>query len=959
MPNLAERLILAQSDEAHIKSSIRLMRIFLMCIALLSLYTFGLHYFFYAQTTTAFNTWIVSTCVFLLGSGILAHVFARKSIVNVQFVDRYMLIVCGTVGMLLAFGVYLIHFDFSAYNVKLDKIHVLTLSTLLSVIAAAISLAFLTLRLRYFFCLCTPIVLPVFAAQFTAWAKPHLLFYLAYDFAVLVMAICAFEAHRNHLRRSNLFFKNQELIKHAEQQVQWTDELCQQLQNEMNKSKQIEMELQLHNQLLEQKVKERTFDIQKMNERLEHHSQNLALAHETAGIRAWNWDIANRRIEMSSGTQHEKTIDNWQQHRLALEKAIHPNDLAAAKRALYQHLRGFSPRFEATVRIKGEHDEWRWVQDLGRVVSRDPKTKKPLRMVGMRRDIHQEKQDQEQLKLAASVVEQAAEGIFILDENLCYVDVNPYFEQMTGLNRDTILQRHLFDISREAQQQSYNITQLLIQQGSFDGELHQHYTSGREVDMWLHINAVKDEQSRVIKYIGIVSDHSERKRQEQRLSYLQNYDRLTDLPNRMYYHEQLHQVLVSAGQQQFAVIRLNIDRFRQLNEVLTKQGADTLLQQVAQRLRRVCQDVRLLAYLNGDDFAILYDISHLRSSVKQICERIFLSMMQPFQIEVHEQNHSQNQPQIHEQSISLSMGIAYYPEHGRQIDSLNNRAELALSEAKRLGGNTICDYAHEQHVPQHEADLEHELRKAIQNHELVVFYQPKLNAQTEKIMGFEALVRWNHPRKGILAPDYFIPVALESSLISDIGRLVIHQTAQQIQAWNLAGFPDISVSVNIVAQQIHRGELLIDLEQAMQKYPIAGKALELEITESSLIDNSQLVKDMLSEVKRRNISISLDDFGTGYSSLAYLTEFPIDILKIDRSFIGKIGDPKQDAIISAMIAMGKAMGLTLVAEGVETEAQAAFLKHLDCDILQGYLFSKPLNAKMSTEFLQNHQQLLS
>ncbi len=236
----------------------------------------------------------------------------------------------------------------------------------------------------------------------------------------------------------------------------------------------------------------------------------------------------------------------------------------------------------------------------------------------------------------------------------------------------------------------------------------------------------------------------------------------------------------------------------------------------------------------------------------------------------------------------------------------------------------------------------------------MVYYQPKINFRDNNVCGFEALVRWNHAEKGIIPPNMFIPLAEQTSLISDIGRIVIQPTAKQIRQWKDMGFNNICVSVNIVAQQLRRGQLLEVLDEAMSLNQIEGRDLELEITESSLLENSEDVKNQLNEIKRRNINISLDDFGTGYSSLAYLADFPIDILKIDRSFVSQIGQNKQAAIVSAMIAMGKAMGMTVVAEGIETEQQLKYLQDLDCDIAQGYLFSKPLPEQQATEYLEQN-----
>ncbi len=252
--------------------------------------------------------------------------------------------------------------------------------------------------------------------------------------------------------------------------------------------------------------------------------------------------------------------------------------------------------------------------------------------------------------------------------------------------------------------------------------------------------------------------------------------------------------------------------------------------------------------------------------------------------------------------------------------------------------------------------IERDLRQAIKNDELIVYYQPKINFHDQQVSGFEALVRWNHPEKGLIPPGLFIPIAEQTSLISEIGHIVIQQTAKQIRDWQALGFDNIRVSVNIVAQQLQRGHLLEDIDEALNTYHISGESLELEITESSLLENTDEVKYILEEIKKRHIHISLDDFGTGYSSLSYLTDFPIDVLKIDRSFVSKIGHSKQEAIVSAMIAMGKAMGMTIVAEGIETEHQLQYLRKLNCDIAQGFLFSKPLPQQDATRFLSEKMQ---
>lgn len=381
------------------------------------------------------------------------------------------------------------------------------------------------------------------------------------------------------------------------------------------------------------------------------------------------------------------------------------------------------------------------------------------------------------MRLSAIVLEQAAEGIFILDEKLNYIEVNPYYEKLTGFSKSELLSQQLFNITinQKLQQQQFHdsITQQLLKTGEYMGQFDEKFTSGKSVYLWLHINAVKDEYNQIINYIGFARDLTDQKRQEQHLSYLKNYDSLTHLPNRFYYYNQLHQYLVNPSYsfKNLALIRINIDRFRAFNEFLNNDSGDELLKQFAQRLRLTNINAILVAYLNGDDFAIIYEISPIHPNIEQYCQNILQALNAPFYIDEQEY------------FITASIGVACFPEHGRQIDHLNNHAEQALSEAKRLGGNTISYYCNKTTNPYKTADLEQELRKAIQNDEFVVYYQPKINLNDKSIKGFEALIRWQHPEKGLVMPNMFIPFAERSSLISDIGKVVLDKVGKQLQEW--------------------------------------------------------------------------------------------------------------------------------------------------------------------------------
>lgn len=684
--------------------------------------------------------------------------------------------------------------------------------------------------------------------------------------------------------------------------------------------------------------------IKQINDRLENHQANLAFAHETAGINSWLWNIEKRSIEIFD-TKYKILFNHIDENEIQFEALIHPDDLEHYQTLMRQHLRGKTERFEARYRIKRDQ-QWYWIQDTGKVIARHPISYKPLRMVGIHRDIQKEKTDQEQLKLAANVFKHVAEGVFVLDNNLCYLDVNPYFEKLTDYHQEDLLGKHLFDITvntkKEILEQHFDVTKKLVSDGEYDAELQIEFLTGKNLTLWVHIHAVTDEKNKIMNYIGIITDLTERKKQEQRVSYLENYDLLTDLPNRFYFNLQLHHYLTDPKNlmQNLAVIRINIDRFRSFNEFMSTQAGDLLLQKTAQRLRHSCPNALLISYLNNDDFAIIYEYGQNKKNIQTIAKTLLEAFERPFTI------------QNSEHFISTSIGIAFYPEHGRQIDTLNSHAEQALAEAKSLGGNTAYFYTNKNRQLFHQGvNLEGDLRQALKNKELLVYYQPKICTQTEKIYGFEALIRWQHPKLGLLTPDIFLPIAEESSLITEIGRFVLFETCKQIRIWQDLNFDYLRISVNIVAQQIHRGQLIHDIDQALELYNISGDMLELEITESSLVAKSENVLNLLQQVKHRHISISLDDFGTGYSSLAYLIHYPIDTLKIDKLFIAKIDQEKDQAIVSAIIAMGKAMGLSIVAEGVETIEQINFLKKHDCHILQGYYYSKPLTPRECIDYL--------
>ena len=494
---------------AQIANTLRHSRYFLISIMVICLYIFCIYHLQYRPSNTYFNTWFILTELLVSMCWLVSTLYFKPEQYDLKGAHRWLQIQSLAVGSCIAVGIYTIYYYLPQANPAFEDIEALTLSALLLIVTQAFGLTYLTQKLSYFCLVFLPSLFPFLLSQIYHVSLSNPFFGLALNFAVIVILLCANSSYRIHRRTSRLYAENSLLVKNAEQQVAWTDELCQQLQTEVNKSKDIELQLQLNNQLLEQKVRERTYDIEQINHHLKNQQQNLDLAHEIAGIRPWDWNIKDRLITLTNH-KDEKILRDSKDHHLQLEHLIHPDDLDYFKRNMKQHLRGQIERYDATYRILLSDGSWNWVHDIGRVISRDPKNNKPLRMVGIRRDIQQERISQERLKLVASVLEQAAEGIFILNPELYYIDVNPHYEYLSGFEREQIIGKSLFDLvaQNKAEQRSNHasIIKQLQKIGSYDGEVYAKFMSGKQSALWLHINAVTDDEGRITHYVGIVSD---------------------------------------------------------------------------------------------------------------------------------------------------------------------------------------------------------------------------------------------------------------------------------------------------------------------------------------------------------------------------------------------------------------------------------------------------------------------
>jgi len=486
--------------------------------------------------------------------------------------------------------------------------------------------------------------------------------------------------------------------------------------------------------------------------------------------------------------------------------------------------------------------------------------------------------------------------------------------------------------------------QQLKKDGYWRGEIWNRHKNGTLYAEWLSINSVADKFGRTSHYIAIFNDITQRKQDEEKIKYLAHYDILTQLPNRALFNDRLQHAISYAKRhkQWLAVFFLDLDRFKQINDTLGHAAGDVLLQQVAKRLKNCVRETDTVARFGGDEFVMLLtNFSDEESAILQSTEisaHILKALSQPFDIAGGRV------------MSSGSVGFTLYPKDGYSAVELIRNADTAMYHAKEKGRNTYQHYTDEMHSNSLVRSLlEIELHSALANQELVLFYQPQVDLQNHnKIVAVEALLRWRHPKKGIIPPNDFIPILEETGLIHAVGEWILKTACQQLKQWHTSKYSELKMAVNLSAKQfMHCDHLVETVKKVLADCQLDGRYLELEITESVMMQNLQETSNVLRQLREIGVCISLDDFGTGYSSLAYLKKFPLDTLKIDASFVRDIAEDKDDQIIiQSVIAIAAQMLLNTVAEGIENQAQADFLIAQGCKLGQGFFYSKPVPAEL-------------
>jgi len=682
--------------------------------------------------------------------------------------------------------------------------------------------------------------------------------------------------------------------------------------------------------------------------RLLDREERLKLALWATGERYWDYDVATGKLHrLATDTQTRNHSVDMTEDVVDGVDLVHPDDLPMVRQRLDAYLAGQTGNFLAETRISDGQGGWVWVRARGRAVARDADGR-IQHIAGTALNITGTRAAERELRISSEVLRSMNEAVAVLDRNFDFVSVNPAFLRMTGYDEGDVIGRNasLLDSLQHDAAFYQHIRDQIRKRGRWNGEIWQRRKDGEEFLCQIESSTVYDKNGELILYVTVLNDITQQKRAEQELRYLANFDTLTNLPNRSLLSERLSRAIVRAHREdnKIAVLFLDLDRFKDVNDSLGHAAGDRILRAAAARLQQTVGMHHTVARLGGDEFTVVLENLDTPEDADRVAREIIMAFEAPLLLDDRR-----------EIAISPSIGISLYPDHAHVPTELLKQADTAMYQAKAAGRRTFMRYDDAMDVAvRQRATISGALRKVLDRGELRLVFQPRLALSKARITGVEALLRWHSDEHGEIAPTDFIPMAEESGLILEIGEWVLREACLTLQRWRQHGLDHLTVSVNVSVLQLLRGDFPDVVNRVLTDIDLPPSALELELTESVLMANAEHTAVKLQAFRALGVSLAIDDFGTGYSSLAYLKRLPITTIKIDKAFIGDLThDPEDAAITSTVITMAHSLGLNVVAEGVETDAQVRFLASQHCDEVQGFWLSPPLDAHACLAFIRN------
>jgi diguanylate cyclase (GGDEF)-like protein/PAS domain S-box-containing protein len=714
----------------------------------------------------------------------------------------------------------------------------------------------------------------------------------------------------------------------------------------------------LHKIISAVESKQKEEELRRLEERFD-----LALHASQAGL--WDWNI--KTGEMHTNPNRTKILD----YRKNIEKEgpapweglIHPDDKIKVLALLNNHLAGEINEYRIEYRVKGKDGKWQWFLDKGKVVERD-ELNMPVRMTGTHQNITGQKERDESLAMVQqqlhetlkgertflqSIIDGANDPVIAIDMDYNILLINATAAQIMGVNSKESRQQKCYKVFHKSDAPCTDIRfpcpiKKIKQSGKPVTMLHNPlHGNGINNTFELEVSPLKDQKNKLTGIIEIARDISDRLRIEEelkesksRLYKLAHHDTLTGLPNRLLFRDRLIQAVAKAQRNKnfIAILFMDLDKFKQINDTLGHDTGDQLLIEASRRLRSQCRKSDTVARLGGDEFIFMLDDINEPKDAARIAKKIMAALTLPMQIEGHQL------------FISTSIGIAIYPIDSDDIDQVIKCADIALYQAKDAGRNSYKFYKQEMYVDEYPVPLlEIQLPDALHMEQFIIEYQPQFDMYSRKLIGLEALLRWNHPEHGIIPPKDFIGIAEDAGLIGAIGKWVLQEVCDQIDAWKLANLEPVPVTINVTLEQILDPDFIPLISQLIQNYNLTPELIEIELAESSISEDLEETIFNLKQISRFGIRLAIDNFGTGDKGLDYLKRFPLDRLKIDHSLIRNIVHDKYMArIVSVIILLANNLGITVLAEGIEQEDQITFLKELNCEQIQGFLLAKPQSA---------------